>query len=418
MIPLTAIVMTAPCLAAPAVLSGERQAAAAALAAGRFDEAAVLLRKLLSQQAEDAGLWQDLARAEEGAGRTDAALEAWTQALALQPGNTTAAAGAGRMLAAREDWNRVVLLLEPLAESARTADLEHLLGQAQRRLGRAREAAWHYTRAVRLDPQRFEDHLQLAELHLEQRAPAAAVGVLEEARALRPNDAGVEFLLARAYHQAGRSLGRIEIVPLPEAIPETTSGRWYVMEPSPDQPGRFVVCPQNSGIYHLQRAFELGADAPAVHLLHADIWFDAGRYEKARKIYEAIEPLLGAADLPGYHERFGRTLLALDDLDGFENHMLQAVELAPKTYKPMLGDAYQELAQRYCLRGDIEQYISCLERAVKEHPESAALRYKLGNACAEARRMPQAREAWFKTLELDPQHPDKERLLELLKQGE
>ena len=42
----------------------------------------------------------------------------------------------------------------------------------------------------------------------------------------------------------------------------------------------------------------------------------------------------------------------------------KAVELDPATYRPKLLESYTKLADRLCLRGDLEKYIHYLELAI------------------------------------------------------
>ena len=58
--------------------------------------------------------------------------------------------------------------------------------------------------------------------------------------------------------------------------------------------------------------------------------------------------------------------------------------------------------------------IEFLGKAVGETPENAALHFKLGNAYEEARTYDQAKAQWRMVLDLEPDHPQRMRLLNLL----
>ena len=149
-------------------------------------------------------------------------------------------------------------------------------------------------------------------------------------------------------------------------------------------------------------------------LLHADIWFSAHEYARARDIYETIEAAVPKPRAAEYHYRYGLTLYWLDDLQGFQKHIEIAGEIDPEGYGPKLLEAHTLLADRYCVRGDLERYIHHLELAVKAAPRSVELHYKLGNALNEAGRRGEAASHWQVVLQLEPYHEDRERLLKLL----
>jgi len=87
----------------------------------------------------------------------------------------------------------------------------------------------------------------------------------------------------------------------------------------------------------------------------------------------------------------------------------------PDRYTPKLAQAYLKIADRYSQRGDVELYLHYLRLAVAELPETSRLHYRLGNAFWEAgQKIPAARH-WQLTLELEPNHPDRLRMLELIR---
>lgn len=316
--------------------------------------------------------------------------------------------------AERGDWRQVIELVQPLTASVDTYEVNHLLGQAYRQMDLPVEATWYFRRAVQLQPDAAGDLLELGELHLARGWPALAINALESVVSLGVADGRVHYRLALAYQRCGRPVGRTSIVSLAQAVPESTSGPWYVWEAIEGQTDRYRVCARGSAIYHLQRAMELGLDDPQAVLLYADIWFSAGQYERARDLYEMMESIVPREQMAGYHYCYGQSLYWLDDLNGFEEHIQRAVELDSEAYRPKLLDCYTMLADRYCVLGDVKQYIRYLELAVKQSPRSAELRYKLGNALSEAQRRGEAAAQWQVVLQLEPYHPDRERLLKLL----
>ena len=311
----------------------------------------------------------------------------------------------------QDDWEAVIRTLAPSASFSDSYEISHMLAEAYLRSEQLVEAAWFYEKAVRLKPEALEDLVALGRLHLRRELPALAVRALNSALALAADNPEVHYLLARAYHRAGRPLGRVQVLPISQAIIGQTHEDWYVLEPVDDQPNRFRVCPSDSAIYHLQKAIELGMDEANVHLLNADIWFNANEYERARDAYEIIEATLPASRLAGYHYRYGSTLYWLGDLEGFRQHVETASKLNPKSYGSKLLEMHTLIADQYCIRGDLKRFIHHLQQAIEAAPRSVDLRYKLGNALFEAERHAEALAQWQIVLQLHPHHPDRERLL-------
>lgn len=391
-----------------------RESALQAVADGDYARAEGLLHTLVAGDPKNTDFLMDLARTQRQLDKVDQALETIARLLKIDPHNLPGTILLARISADGNDWDTVVMLLDPLATPEASYDISQLLAEAYRRLEQPVEAAWYYEQAIRSNPVVLADYWELAKLHLQRDLPALAVRTLEAALTRFRDDAQTHYLLAKAYHLAGRPLGKIEIRDLDQAIPGNIQGKWYVLEVDGDRPAHCQVCPANSAIYHLHKALVLGCDEPDIHLLNADIWFNANDYVRAREIYEMIEDAVPKALLPDYHYRFGKTLFWLDDLAGFQNHVEAASKLDPQRYKPKLLEAHTMLADRYCLRGNLEQYIRHLELAIEAAPRSAGLRYKLGNALHEAERRGEAAAHWQVVLQLEPFHPDRERLLELL----
>ncbi len=376
-----------------------------------YSEAMKRLRRLVDDDPRNRAYLYELADVQRHAGQPDAALQTVDELLVLDPANEPAVILKAEVLLERDDWEAVIRTLAASASSSESYAISHLLAEAYLRSGQLVEAAWFYEKAVRLKPEALEDLVALGRLHLRREVPALAVRALNSALALAAGNPQVHYLLANAYHQAGRPLGRVRVLPISQAILGNTHKNWYVLEAVDDQPNRFRVCPSDSAIYHLQKAIELGVDEADVHLLNADIWFNANEYERARDAYEIIEATIPAERLAGYHYRYGMTLYWLGDLQGFQQHVETAGKLNPKSYESKLLEMHTLMADQYCIRGDLDRFIHHLQRAIEAAPRSADLRYKLGNALFEAERRAEALAQWQVVLQLHPHHPDRERLL-------
>lgn len=396
------------------VSAGQSEPPPQEAADSQASESEARLRRLLGQNPRNVLHLYELAKAQRRLGKTAEVLATIDQLLEVEPGNEPGMILLAELLAERQDWSAVVRLLRPLGPSSESYHVSHRLAEAYHQLDEQVEAAWYYAKAVRLNPMAVDDYIELARLHLGRGLPALAVRVLETA--LKQTGAGprLHALLAEAYNEAGRPVGRIEIAPLARAIPGQIHADWFVLDRIEDEESSYRVCPSDSAIYHLHKAYQLGLNDASMQLLEADIWLNARLFGRARDIYELIEAIVLPEDLPGYHYRFGQALFGLNDLEGFQQHLHAAAQLDPQAYKPKLLEADIMLADRYCIQGNLAGYVQHLESAVRQSPRSVELRYKLGNALLEADRRGEAGAHLQVVLQLDPFHSDRERLLRLL----
>lgn len=392
----------------------EYDKALAAISSGSYGDAVEILDSLVDEQPYNASYLFDLGRARAANEDLDQAVDTFKTLLQLDPNHKLAAVALAQLHDRRGEWPEVVRLLSPISETSAMFEVSHLLAEAHRNLRALEDAAWHYERAVRIDPQAQDDFVWLGSLYMERDLSALAIRAFESAVELGHRSARTHYQLARAYHRIGLSLGRIEVRPLRDAQPGMTHGEWYVLEPLADRPNRFRVTGSNSAIYHLQKAIELGLDEPGMHLFQADIWLSAKHYERAKKQYASIEDRVAFEDLAGFHYRYGLTLFGLGDVKAFQTHLDRALELDRASYKPKLQEAYTTVAEHYCLRGNLDKYIYYLERAIDEAPRSVALRYRLTNALIEAGHRAEAVVHGRVVLQLDPYHVDSQRMLELV----
>ena len=90
------------------------------------------------------------------------------------------------------------------------------------------------------------------------------------------------------------------------------------------------------------------------------------------------------------------------------------IRLDPEAYKATLVDAYLKVADQHNQAGTLEKYIEYLEMAVAESPRTASLHLTLGNACEEAQMHDKAVAQWRMVLDLEPDHPRRMELLNLI----
>jgi tetratricopeptide (TPR) repeat protein len=308
----------------------------------------------------------------------------------------------GRTALGDGDYARAVELLESAVQRDPDAvGYRVALAEAYERAGRREEAA--------------KTHAEIGDAYLAQGKGALAAESFTRAEALGLNDPHLHVQLARAYCALDQFLGTVTLRRLEAAKPGHIVSDGYVLEPVPNHPDTYRVCPPASAIYQIQAALDAGVDSVAVHLLRADVWLDARRYDRALAAYRAVEDQVPDEKRAAYYARSAQAALGADELEEYLARVERAIELDPKTYGPQRVDAYRNLAERYTQRGDLAATIRYLELAIREAPEAADLHYRLGNVYWETHRAADAADQWRITLELRPDHPDRSRMLTLIR---
>ncbi len=326
----------------------------------------------------------------------------------------TSALARAHSCAEQGDYERVIEILKPVPQARRDHPTASLLGRAYYETGQLTDARRCLQLALQLDPNDRDDHFLLGQVYLDQEKPALAVVHLQSAERLGLDTPDMHLRLATAHFRLGNFIGRTFITQVAGGRPGRIVGQGYLLDYVPDTPDGFLAAPRGSAIYHLQRALDGGLDDVELHMLHAELWLRAGHHARAVAAYRRIEKRVAPADTGRYHHGLARACLGLDDLDGFLKHLERAISADPKTYAAELVTAYRTVADRRSAAGDLTGYIRYLRLAAREAPESAEVRYDLGNALHEAGHDPEASRQWRITLELQPDHPDRVRLLELI----
>ena len=178
-----------------------------------YSEAIELLRRLIDDDPKNKTYLYELADVQRHAGQSDAALQTVDELLALDPANEPAVILKAEVLLARDDREAAIRALTVSGSFSDSYEISHMLAESYLASGQLVEAAWFYEKVVRLKPEVLEDFVALGRLHLRRELPALAVRALNSALALAGDDPQIHYLLARAYQQAGRPLGRIRVLP-------------------------------------------------------------------------------------------------------------------------------------------------------------------------------------------------------------
>ena len=263
------------------------------------------------------------------------------------------------------------------------------------------------------------DHYQLGNIHLAENRYARAVIAYEAALRLGLESPVLHYKLASSYFNLRNYFGKVAVVTVAAGSPGTISGNWYLIERVPGDKDVFRVAPVSSAIYQIAKAIQ-DSDNPQVELrmLRANTYLNARRYQRAYELYKELGQLVveqSKEDRALYHYYFADSAFGLARYDEYLSHLRKAIELDAETYDSALVDAYSVVAEKYNQAGELDRYIEYLKLAVRESPQTASLHLKLGNALEENKAYADAVQQWRMVLDLEPDHPNRTKLLNLIK---
>ncbi|HUV39547.1 MAG TPA: tetratricopeptide repeat protein [Planctomycetota bacterium] len=391
----------------------------AKLFTGDYAGAMVLLRQAAALDATKTSYRLHLARACRYAGRTDEARTLLEGILKTDPEHVEAGQMLAGLYADAKRWQDVVGVLEPLLRYRHDYTTYHLLAEAEYHLDRPKQARKHFEEAIKQNPKSGEDHVQLGNLYLAGSFFALAAERYESALALGIDDPVLRYKLASAYFNLRNTFGKIETVTVRAGKVDTISAEWYLIETVPGETDVFRAAPRNSAVYQVTKVLASGVkDRPDVHLLRANIFLAAGRYKRAYAMFGEIEKTIPEPDRPLFYYYYAQAALGVGKYDEYLEHLDQAIALDEKTYGSMRTDAFVKVAEQYNQQGNAVKYIEYLSKAVTLKPESASLHLKLGHAWADAREHARAARQWRMVLDLEPDHPQRLELMNLIRDAE
>jgi len=439
------------------ILLGQRYAG---LALNKPDRAIVLLERVVALQPDKLDSRLDLGVIYARVGRYADAERVIRQAMKVDPHSAMAVFYLGRVHLAQKKWKEATLDFEKTIELAPFFEQAYItLGELQLQQGHRTEAINTYKRLLkqvnphdrdamgrlvqlyveektfddalallddilRDDPQNQDARLLKGRLYMEMGKPTEAIAEFERVVAARPDDSTALYFLGRLYDDQGQTEKAIvqfeRLVPLEtgEIEAHLQLGVLYT------RVQRF-----DDAIAVLKEAKSLAPDRPEVYLAEGFVWAQQDKYEKAAQVYKE-----GIAQVPTYpqlHFNLGMAYDKLEQFDACVKEMEEAIRLDPNFAEALnyLGYAYADRNIR------LTEAIGLIKRAVAIKPNDGAyvdslgwVHYRLGSwneavtelekatrllndavvyehlgeAYLMAKRSTDAREAWLKSLELDP----------------
>ena len=385
-----------------------------ALFQSKYPEAIELLGKAVAADKTKTSYRLHLARAYRYAGRDDEAIAELEAILKTTPDHVEAGQALGELYSAAKRWKDVIRVLEPLLKYRHDYPTYHMLAEAQNNLGDREKARKSYEEGLKLNPQSASDHYQLGNIYLAGNFFALAAESYQSALRLGLDSPVLRYKLGSAYFNLRNYFGAISVQTIKSGTPGTISGSWYLIEGVTGQKDVFRCAAENSAIYQIAKALADGIeDRPDIHVLRATIYLNAHRYGQAYEMFTKIGPTV-KDDKALFYYYYAQAAFGTGRYDRYLELLDEAIHLDPVAYQATRVDAYLAVADQYNQSGDLDQYIVYLTKAVRASPQTASLHLKLGYAYEEVRKFDEAIAQWRLVLDLEPDHPQRIKLLNLV----
>lgn len=387
-----------------------------ALFRGKYEEAITSLRAAVAADEKQTSYRLYLARACRYAGQPEESETLLSEILKQTPDHVEAGQLLAEVYYSREKWADVTKTLEPLLKYRHDYPTYHLLAEAAYNQNEYDKSREYFREAVRLNPESAPDHYQLGNIYLSENRFSLAATSYETALALGLDSVVLHYKLASAYFNLRNYFGKIGVATVREGKPGTISGKLYLIEQVPGEKDVFRVAPERSAVFHIERAIEGGfGDRADTRMLLANIYLNARRYERAYEMYQTLGDLVPEEDAALYAFYFAQSAFGVHKYDEYLQHLGEAVKRDPAAYRSALADGYLQVADRYNQAGQLDKYIQHLEMAVDQSPQTTSLHLKLAAAFEDASRYDEAVRQWRLVLDLEPDHPERTRLLNLIR---
>jgi len=383
---------------------------------GKYDKAIVSLKQAVAADATQTSWKLYLAKAYRYGGQPGESESILKEILDQAPDHVEAGQLLAEVYFAAEEWEAVTATLKPLLKYRHDYPTYHLLAEATYNLDEYDASRSYFREAIRLNPESAPDHYQLANIYLSENRFALAVRSYETALSLGLESSVLHYKLASAYFNLRNYFGRISEATVKAGEAGTISDKLYLIEAVPGRKDVFRVAPEKSAVFHIAKAIAGGlGDRADTQMLLANIYLNAHRHERAYEMYQKLGELVPEDDAALYAFYFAQSALGVGRYDEYLEQLRRAVQLDPDSYRSALIDGYLQVADRYNQAGQLNEYINHLALAVDESPQTTSLHLKLGNAYEEARQYDDAVQQWRMVLDLEPEHPDRTRLLNLIR---
>lgn len=387
-----------------------------ALFRGKYDDAIASLKAAVDADGTQTAYQLHLARAYRYAKQPQESEKLLAAILEQSPDHVEAGQLLAEVYYSRKKWAEVIKTLEPLLKYRHDYPTYHLLAEAAWNQDDFDTARKYYREAIKLNPDSAPDHYQLGNIYLGENRFALAARSYEAALRLGLDSVVLHYKLASAYFNLRNYFGRISVATVKTGEPGTISGNLYLIERVPGQKDVFRVAPERSAVFHIERAIEGGlGDRADTRMLLANIYLNARRYQQAYEMFKALDGKVPEEDAALQAFYFAQSAFGVRKYDEYLTQLKAAVKLDGEAYESALVDGYLQVADRHNQSGQLQKYIDHLAMAVDHSPQTASLHLKLASAFEEARRYDDAVQQWRLVLDLEPEHPQRTQLLNLIR---
>ncbi|MDA0282215.1 MAG: tetratricopeptide repeat protein [Planctomycetota bacterium] len=387
-----------------------------ALFRGKYEDAITSLKEAVAADGNQTTYRLYLARAYRYAKQPEQSETLLAEILKQAPDHVEAGQLLAEVYYSREKWKDVTQTLERLLKYRHDYPTYHLLAEAAYNQNDHENARKYYREAIKLNPDSGPDHYQLGNIYLAENRFALAARSYETSLRLGLDSVVLHYKLASAYFNLRNYFGRISEATVKAGEPGTISGNLYLIERVPGQKDVFRVAPERSAVFHIERAIEGGLGERAdTQMLLANVYLNARRFDRAYEMYGKLRDMVPEEDAALYAFYFAQSAFGVRKYDEYLNQLHEAVKLEPEAYRSALVDGYLQVADRYNQGGQLNKYIDHLALAVDQSPQTTSLHLKLATAYEEARKYEDAVQQWRLVLDLEPEHPDRTRLLNLIR---
>lgn len=380
--------------AKPAVPATDPMAdAQAQLDGGHPQQAIDILKGLLDKNADNYGVWFNLAIAYAVAEQNTEAVAAFRKTLALEPKLYEAQLNLGLLLLKQKQYaEAITLLTDAAAQKPDRARPQFLLGEALLGAGKPAEAEAHFRAATTIDARSAEAFFLLARALAAQEKWSDACAAMSAYSALKPADNSAQLELAHYLEKSKKPAEAAAIY------------RRYPRDPAAlEHAGMlaFDAGDNKQAIADLSAALALGP-TPALRYALAQAFKADGQLDKAS---ESAAPLVTAE--PGNFELrmfYGRLLRDQHQYQTAEQQFSVAAKIKPDSL-----EAWSELSAMLVLIKDYDAALETLEKVKRLGGESAAY-FWFRAIMLDAMKQPRpALESYQKFLGLsDGKNPDQE----------
>ena len=384
--------------------------------AGLFDEAIEHFRTAVSLAPDEALYGVALGKAYSAGGKTDEAQQQFERIVRDHPTNVEAGKELAAIYARQEEWQKVLDLLTDLLPYKHDYAMFKYLADAANNLRKTTEAKEYYREALKFNEGAALDHYQLADIYLTESKFRLAASGYARALELGYEDALIHYKLGTAYFNLRNFLGQVEVREIPGGVAGEISDDFFLIEALPGSTHLFYGAPVHSAVYQVKKGMDMGIEVVEARLLLANTYFHTRRLTRAIELFLEIEGQIKEEDQQLFYSYLGQAYFLAGRYDEYLDAVRKATAEDAEALKQALVEAHHSIALKHEQMGDTDNQINYLLRCIEAAPTNAQFHLELGDAYYRQKAYPEAAAQWKMALDLQPDHPEQMRIINLINQ--